>query len=333
MIECVFTLDYEIYGNGEGSLRDLVLAPTRTLAELFQEFAAPFVVFAEALEFAKMEAARSDPDIALVRDQLRELRAAGHEIGLHLHPWWANARHEDGHWRLDWTERNICALDPDRVETIVSGAICFLRDVLDDPTFTPLSFRSGLWVMQPTAVIANVLARHGVQVDSSVFKGGRVQELGLDYGPASRNGGFWRFGADVNLPDARGALWEVPIHTQMVPFWEMLGRKRLKLQKRVPAASNGTPLTRRWRDFLRVRYPRKLDFCRMSFGQMREAVEGVLREAQPTGGEPMPLVAIGHSKDLVDFGAIGRFLEYLKQNGLAVTTFSRLLSREPLSSC
>ena len=45
MIECVFTLDYEIYGNGEGSLRDLVLDPTRRLAELFQEFGAALCGF------------------------------------------------------------------------------------------------------------------------------------------------------------------------------------------------------------------------------------------------------------------------------------------------
>ena len=63
---------------------------------------------------------------------------------------------------------------------------------------------------------------------------------------------------------------------------------------------------------------------------MREAIEGVLekRSAGP-GSTQTPLVAIGHSKDLVDFEAVGRILEYLKQNGVAVTTFSRLLSREP----
>ena len=99
MVECVFTLDYEIYGNGKGSLRDLVLDPTRRLAEVFQEFGVPFVVFAEAVEFARMEEAQSDPDTSSVRAQLRELRRAGHEIALHLHPWWANARYENGHWR------------------------------------------------------------------------------------------------------------------------------------------------------------------------------------------------------------------------------------------
>jgi len=120
MIECIFTLDYEIYGNGQGSLRDVVLDPTQRLAEVFQEFDAPFVVFAEAVEFARMEEAQSDPDTAGVRAQLRELRAAGHEIALHLHPWWARARHEDGRWLLDWSERNICALHPERVAALIA---------------------------------------------------------------------------------------------------------------------------------------------------------------------------------------------------------------------
>ena len=332
MIECIFTLDYEIYGNGEGTLRDLVLEPTARLAGLFQDWGVPFVVFPEALEFARIEEAGSDPDTAVVRTQLRELRAVGHEIGLHVHPWWANARHENGHWWLDWSERNICLLKPDRVEAIVSGAIGYLRDALGDPRFTPLTFRSGLWVMQPTAVVAKVLVRHGVRVDSSVFKGGRVHDLGLDYGPALGNGGLWRVGADINVPDPRGDLWEVPIHTEMVPFWEMLGHKRLRLQKKVPLGTQGTPLPRRWLDFCRLRYPRKLDFCRMTFDEMRRAFDGVVREEQANRGDPGPLVAIGHTKDLVDLDAVGRFLELLKLNDVVVTTFSRLLSREPLSS-
>jgi hypothetical protein len=214
------------------------------------------------------------------------------------------------------------------VEAIVAGAISYLRDALDDPRFTPLSFRSGLWVMQPTAVIAEVLARHGVRVDSSVFKGGRIRDLGLDYEQALRNGGRWRFSADINTPDPRGPLWEVPIHTQLVPFWEMLGPKRLTLQKRVPKAANGAPLPRRWRDFLRFRYPRKLDFCRMTFEEMRESLKGALSRPQPGAAGPSPVVAIGHSKDLTDFEGIERFLTFLGQQGVAITTFAKLLSRE-----
>jgi hypothetical protein len=36
MIECIFTLDYEVYDNGAGSLRDLVYGSASQFAELFQ---------------------------------------------------------------------------------------------------------------------------------------------------------------------------------------------------------------------------------------------------------------------------------------------------------
>lgn len=333
VIEFIFTLDYEIYGNGLGSLQDLVLDPTRQLAELFKEFGASIVVFAEAVEFARMEEAQSDPNTARVRAQLRELKDAGHEIALHLHPWWANSRYEGGRWLMDWSERNICAMEPDRIETIVSGAIDYLREALSDPHFTPLAFRSGLWAMQPSSVIANVLARHGVRVDSSVFKGGRIGSLGLDYLPALRNGGSWRFGCDINVPDPQGILWEIPIHTEMVPFWQMLGAKRLRLQKKARGTGDGAPLPRRWRDYLRFRYPRKLDFCRMTFEEMRKALETVLEDAEIRPEERRIIVGIGHSKDFVDPEATRRFLAFLCERTVSVTTFSQAMCQEMQLSC
>lgn len=326
MVQVIFTLDYEIYGNGCGSIRELVLEPTERLAEIFRRYNAPFVVFAEALEFAKIEEARSDPDIGEVRRQLRELREAGHEIALHLHPWWANARLTNGAWQLDWTERNICALPPARIEAIVGAAIAYLRDALEDPAYTPQSFRSGLWLMQPTANMARTLARHGVRVDSSVFKGGRTRALGLDYRPALRNGSVWRFSHDVNVPETDGLLLEVPIHTKMVPFWEMLGKKRLRIQKRVPRAAHGAPLPNRWTDFLRFRYPRKFDFCRMTLKELTGNVEAVLRQDGPLVDNTRPLVAIGHSKDLVELEPIQQFLGFLRENQIAVKTLSQLLT-------
>ena len=305
--------------------------PTARLAKLFEAFGAPFVVFAEAVELAKIEEARCDPDSATVRAQLRELREAGHQIALHIHPWWENARYNDGCWRLDWSERNISNLGSDRVEAIVSMAIRYLQDALGDPDYTPVAFRSGLWAMQPTAVVANVLARHGVQIDSSVFKGGRIGSLDLDYRPALRNGHQWYFSDDVNVSDPGGRLLEIPIHTEMVGSWKMLGSKRLKLQRKAQSGSYGTPLPRRWRDYLRLRYPRKLDFCRMRFEEMRKATEAIIKSTHPE--EQRAVVAIGHSKDFVDDEALAHFLVYLRERAVSIKTFSQVFCPELQFSC
>ena len=157
-------------------------------------------------------------------------------------------------------------------------------------------------------------------MDSSVFKGGRVHGLGLDYRQAVKNGGSWRFSDDANVPDPDGVLWEMPIHTQFVPFWRMLGRKRLQLQRKMRSASQGSPLPHSWRDFVRFRYPRKLDFCRMTFEEMRETIERVLQEKQPRG-ESSPVVLIGHSKDFVDPEAVRRLLTFLRQRGATLKVF------------
>ena len=50
MIECVFTLDYEIFGNGTGSLQELMYEPTKALTALFDQHHARFVLFVEVAE-------------------------------------------------------------------------------------------------------------------------------------------------------------------------------------------------------------------------------------------------------------------------------------------
>ena len=319
MIECIFTLDYEIYGNGEGSLEELVYQPTEQLMRIFDSAQAKFVCFVEAAELELIEAHGADPAIAKVRRQILALSQRRHEIALHLHPQWVRARRENGHWQLDDSEYNLCNLPRDRIVQIVDRAVMYLRNVLDDPDFTPHSFRAGNWLLQPTDNVAPVLMDYGVRVDSSVFKGGRQHKHQLDYRPACRNGPFWRFGRDVNLPDFDGALWEIPIYTEQVPFWRMLTGKRVGLQKRASAGA-GASRWSRFRDFLRLRHPLKFDFCRMTLDELVSMTEHALREDREEPQAYRPLVAIGHSKDLVDFETVRAYLSYLKGLGIAVCT-------------
>jgi hypothetical protein len=67
----------------------------------------------------------------------------------------------------------------------------------------------------------------------------------------------------------------------------------------------------------------------MTFNEMRDAIEGVLEQGKVRPEEHSLVVAIGHSKDLVDPDAIGRFLDFLQERSIPVTTFSRLLCQEP----
>ena len=123
MIDCIFTLDYEIYGNGTGSLNDVVLEPGEKLREIFEKWDARFVNFVEVAELEQIERHNSDAAIGRVKRQVRELHEKGFEIALHLHPQWCNARYQSGQWMLDLAEYNLCELSAGRIGEIVDGPL------------------------------------------------------------------------------------------------------------------------------------------------------------------------------------------------------------------
>ena len=153
-----------------------------------------------------------------------------------------------------------------------------------------------------------------------VFKGGRQHRYNLDYRRARENGYHWRFEADVAIAQPTGPLLEVPIYTAMVPFWKMATGKRLDLQRKA-ASRTGTS---RWQfdrmlDLVRLRQPLKFDFCRMTLGELVTIIEIVLEDDRRTPDLFKPIVAIGHTKDLVDLETVEAFLSYLKAKEIPIS--------------
>lgn len=323
VIECIFTIDYEVYGNGEGSLRELVFEPTQRLVALFHQERARFVTFVEAAELDRIEEDKADEAIGAVRAQILQLHREGFEIALHLHPQWYRGRCVDGTWQLDKSEYNLCVLPRERIVEIVDRALAYLRSVLNEPDFVPLAFRAGNWLFQPTETAGRVLRERGIKIDSSVFKGGLQHGMQLDYRRALRNGDYWRFSCDVNEPDVQGDWIEIPVYTEMVPAWRMVTPKRVAFKdhlrygrKRVADRMN------RVLDLMRLKYPLKLDFCRMTFAELTSMVDKLMREDAKVPHRYRPIVAIGHTKDLVDLETVRSFLSFLRERRIAVATFA-----------
>ena len=328
MIEFIFTIDYEIYGNGEGSLKELVYEPTRKLKDMFDRAGAKIVVFVEAAELEKIEATGTDSTINNVKRQVQEMHNQGHEIALHLHPPWYNARYQHGKWELDYSEYNLCKMSKERVAEIVDGAIMYLRTILAARDFTPLAFRAGNWLLQPTLNTAKVLSDRDIKIDSSVFKGGLQHQHKLDYRRALKNGYFWKFQDDINTPDTNGSLLEIPIYTRIVPFWKMATRKRIGMRQKGPASTHILKhRLYRLQDMARFWHPMKLDFCRMTINELTHMVDTVIKEDEQDPTSFKPLVTIGHTKDLIDFETVESILSYLDQKGIKVSTFGEVYNK------
>jgi hypothetical protein len=328
MIQCIFTLDYEIYGNGEGSLRELVYEPAQRIAELFRKWEAPLVTFVEVAELEMMEAYATDKDIELVKGQVREFYRERFELGLHLHPQWYNARYENNRWLLDNSEYNLCTLPRERIIQIIDRSLSYFRKLVSASDFTPFSFRAGNWLFQPSHVASQVLVDRGIKIDSSVFKGGLQRNHNLDYRRALKNGFFWTFSDSVDIPDPRGVMLELPIYTRMVPFWKMLTHKRVGLQRKgTETHQNQNNKTGRLSDYSRLRYPLKLDFCRMTEVELASMMDNLIKQDLADAVSFKPIVAIGHTKDLTDLGTTEFFLSYLKQHEIHVSTLQQAYPR------
>jgi len=330
MIEIVFTLDYEIYGNGTGSLRDLVYEPAERLKSLFLKHGARFVVFPEAAELEQIESFGTDPLIGAVKKQLRGFHAEGFELGLHIHPWWYNARREDQAWVFERDDYNLCVRPAEHIEAVVGRAIGYLRRIAGDPTFTPLCFRAGHLLFQPTRPLADILAAHGVRLDSSVYRGGLWRQHKLDYRRAPKQIPFWRFRDDVIVADPQGEMLELPIFTWQAPVWRLFTSKRVALQQTgLSSVQTSRKILRRLGDFSRFRYPLKFDLGQMTADEMIRTAGRIFKDDRRDPSTFRPVVVLMHTKDPLDHAAADALLDDLNRRGIRISTFSDILRAIP----
>ncbi|MGB9836082.1 MAG: hypothetical protein ACPLRX_05025 [Candidatus Saccharicenans sp.] len=332
LIEFIFTVDYEVYGNGQGSLKSEVYEPAEALTEVFSKNYADLVFFIEVAELEKMEESGSDPSFPLVLNQIRKMAESGYEVGLHVHPQWYGAQLVNRQWVLNYSEYNLCLLSEERITELVNRGLNYLRYLVGDNKFTPVAYRAGNWLMQPAERIAQVLSRVGVKIDSSVFKGGFQHKLGLDYRKSPKHLYFWKFSRDVNRPEPEGLMTEFPVFSRQVPPWKLLNPKRRKLENMDRISGLKDKLRTRLKDFLRLKVPQKFDFCRLDLNELCSFTEDIIKEDRKSPQDYKPIVLIGHTKDQPEPELLDTFLKFLADRGIKTTTFSRaweLIQREP----
>jgi len=82
-------------------------------------------------------------------------------------------------------------------------------------------------------------------------------------------------------------------------------------------------------DFMRLGYPLKFDFCRMTLEELTSMMDRVILLDRYDPDTPKPIVAIGHSKDLNDLPTVDSFLSYLRAQDIPVVTFENIFANVP----
>jgi peptidoglycan/xylan/chitin deacetylase (PgdA/CDA1 family) len=235
LVRVLLTFDYEVFfGPRTGTVQRCLIEPTEALLRVARRHGVRLVFFVDAGFLLRLRA--DMPGSSLLREehaaacrQVEALAREGHEIQLHIHPHWEDARWEDGRWQLAGTRYALQAFPSAGIADIVQRYAAALRELAGPGT--AFAYRAGGWVIQPFERLRAPLLEAGVRIDSTVYAGGHsrslVQPFDFRGAPAKSR---WRFDADPLVEDPDGPLLEVPIashHLSPLFFWRFAAAKKL----------------------------------------------------------------------------------------------------------
>ena len=338
----VISVDYEIFGNGTGDVRQHVIEPTERMCRIAGKHGVPITMFFEMEEYLQFERHADELGRSLgydpaeeMRRQAADLARRGHDIQLHLHPQWHEARREGGEWQLHHDRLTVDALFESQEET--TEYMRQRKEALEAISGKPVTaYRAGGFAAQPGGRLLRALQETGFAIESSVVKGMQhSRPHPLDYRSAPEGRRLWRISEEVSTEDADGTLWEIPVHSETGRRYQQLtfNRFKAKFSRNVPKARQremmdqlgvkASPLS--LLSFLGQRVPIKLDYHNLTPSTLHRMIT---RAPAPPPGDLDVLVLIGHTKEHTDDGAFEAFLKRIAADpSIQVVSFSELAQR------
>lgn len=321
MLKVIFTLDYEIHGNGDGCPYALMVEPTRRLMDFFDRYGAKLTIMADVAEILKFREyrerfGRDDYYYGAIADQLREAIRRGHDVQLHLHASYFNAQFKNGRWEQDWSDYNLAGLPLERLNGMVQTGKRYLENLLKpvDSGYQCIAFRAANWSVSPSRNVVHALVNNGISVETSVFKHGRREGIvSFDYSNAHSDLVPWQVDEnDICRRNDKGKLIEVPIYCErrwigvfVTPsrIHRFLMSRAHQIRNTYQAGNAGVPPRVSQRasflqkpSLLTRRHAWKADFNQCTGRQLIGALNRASRNHDRGGAKVLPFVLIGHSK-------------------------------------
>ena len=325
----IFTLDYEIHGNGEGNPMELMVEPTYRLMTLLEKYGQKLTIMADVAEILCFkqyadDTGHDDYHVAKIEAQLCEAIKRGHDVQLHVHSSYFKAQHKNGAFDQCIKEYNMAALPIERIDEMVGQCVVYLEMLLKPvkKDYRVWLFRAANWSMMPTKNLYQVLVKHGITHDTSVFKGG-VQGGNVCYDYREAHDNLFAYPASVhniNEYDAEGKLIELPIYTEMRPFWDFVSVIRVfrmiraKFHKhkhlaaneaRAKVVSSDDNRKLSLKSFFRLS-PLKMDFNQVNSRGLKRMMRNIMKRVDNPKSlidnrMSIDVVLIGHSKTFVPY--------------------------------
>lgn len=316
MLNIIITIDYEIFGNGTGNVKDHMLIPTDAILQICDRHEVPVTIMFEMNEYLKFIEYDSllSSDLGYspaehIRKQVVSSFRRGHDAQLHIHPQWIDAEYENKQWIIRNPLRSITDLSQNEIDELIKNGKAelegLLKPVNSNYTCCAMRLTNLPWSEAPPQVVLP-MKNNGIKVHS----------LSVSNSPMNNEKGYWKL-------DSENDLFEIPIHSLEMPITSMmfrLQRIRTALYRRrftYKAKSEGRNERGKLRvnSFLKLfseKYSFKWDFCKQSAREMLKFLEVGMKKYDHEKYE-VPLIMISHSKDFFNDKNLEKFLMDVKR--------------------
>lgn len=347
MKHLVLTLDYELYGDGSGDVFIHMIEPTNKILAICDQHQVKLTLFFEVLEYIRLKQEWDNGNrmgytgnpVQAIEQQLQKMALDGHDIQLHVHPQWVNARFVDGTWQVDfdnWRLGDFAVPQAYSIEDMLREGKhtieALIRTVCPDYQCTIL--RAGGYNVTPSGPVYQAMVNVGLRVDSSVYPGGfEAGELSrYDFRAAPLNLDCWpALAEDFCQQAADSQVLEVPIFAlpQRRLFKISPARIRSVLQNRGSASrSLATKTGKRslWQKiaFLLEKEAFTWDFCLFGMGLHKRFFRTIARQH----ANRKLFVLVGHPKGFTVERAFRQMLAYAKKQGFSFITLKDAVTND-----
>lgn len=225
MKRMLLTLDYELYGDGSGDVFKHIIEPTQEILNICKRHDVHLTIFFEVVEYWRLKEEwmrgnhmgySRDPIVAMEK-QIQEAYLLGHDVQLHIHPQWVDAYFKDGHWivnKTEWRLGNYLKGDNKSLTNLFRKGIKTIESLIQplNPSYRCIAIRAGGYNVQPSKGIVESMKETGLNIDSSIFPGGKENGIlsNYDYSNIKPDIGSWNIGDRLEVV-GESSILELPI--------------------------------------------------------------------------------------------------------------------------
>jgi hypothetical protein len=240
----ILTFDYELFGDGTGNVFSHIIEPTEKILNHCAEFDIKATIFFEVIDYLKLKMEwergnsmgyNTNPLLA-IENQIQKAALEGHDIQLHIHPQWVNARYFENKWDLDfanWRLGDFFSNSKYSIKDLIQESKIYLEELISEviPDYKCIALRAGGYNVMPSETVFSAMKEVELKIDSSVYPGGYENSSlsKFDYRHVSVKLEYW-WGdeGDITLPSkSKKEILELPVFALPVIRW----RKYFNLAK------------------------------------------------------------------------------------------------------